>query len=243
MRTQRYFISLLLTVIASISFITMAQDRSKYRFEVRDVDFEKIKQETLDKNSIYYYPKLVRSFKSNDTIMNFEAYRELYYGFVFQEDYNPFRVTNFEGEDEVEELYYRQNLTREECDKIEEYAVMALDNNLLDIDQLNNYIYALKQKKKYARAAVRQYRLDKLVAAIMSSGRGTEAEPWVVIFPEHEYNIINLLGYVAKEHIEMDGGIDCIKAVREDDNSKTKDFYFDVAKMLQETARKFPEDF
>ncbi|MBR5087483.1 MAG: DUF4919 domain-containing protein [Muribaculaceae bacterium] len=243
MRTQRYFISLLLTVIASLSFITMAQDRSKYRFEVRDVDFEKIKQETLDKNSIYYYPKLVRSFKSNDTIMNFEAYRELYYGFVFQEDYNPFRVTNFEGEDEVEELYYRQNLTREECDKIEEYAVMALDNNLLDIDQLNNYIYALKQKKKYARAAVRQYRLDKLVAAIMSSGRGTEAEPWVVIFPEHEYNIINLLGYVAKEHIEMDGGIDCIKAVREDDNSKTKDFYFDVAKMLQETARKFPEDF
>lgn len=243
MRTQRYFISLLLTVIASISFITMAQDRSKYRFEVRDVDFEKIKQETLDKNSIYYYPKLVRSFKSNDTIMNFEAYRELYYGFVFQEDYNPFRVTNFEGEDEVEELYYRQDLTREECDRIEEYAVMALDNNLLDIDQLNNYIYALKQKKKYARAAVRQYRLDKLVAAIMSSGRGTEAEPWVVIFPEHEYNIINLLGYVAKEHIEMDGGIDCIKAVREDDNSKTKDFYFDVAKMLQETARKFPEDF
>ncbi|MBQ9584754.1 MAG: DUF4919 domain-containing protein [Muribaculaceae bacterium] len=239
MKTQRYFISLLLTVVASISFMTMAQ----YRFEVREVDFDKIKRETLDKGSRYYYPKLVRSFKSNDTIMNFEAYRELYYGFVFQEDYNPFRVTTFEGEDEVEELYYRQNLTREECDKIEAYAVMALDNNLLDIDQLNNYIYALKQKKKYARAAVRQYRLDKLVAAIMSSGRGTEAEPWIVIFPEHEYNIINLLGYVAKEHIEMDGGIDCIKAVKEDDNSKTKDFYFDVAKMLQETARKFPEDF
>ena len=77
----------------------------------------------------------------------------------------------------------------------------------------------------------------------MRQNRGTEAEPWIVIFPEHEYNIINLLGYVAKEHIEMDGGIDCIKAVKEDDNSKTKDFYFDVAKMLQETARKFPEDF
>lgn len=239
MKTQRLLIITLLTFVASLSCSTMAQ----YRFQVSEVDFDQIKQNTLDKNSHYYYPKLMKSFISNDTIMNFEAYRELYYGFVFQEDYNPFRVTTFEDENEVEELYYKPNLSREECDKIEYFAVRALDNNPFDIDQLNNYIYALKKKRKFARAAVRQYRLDKLIAAIMSSGRGTQAEPWVVIFPEHEYNILNFLGYVALDHIEMDGGIDCIKAVKEDDNSKSQDFYFDVAMMLRETARKFPEDF
>ncbi len=236
---QKLFIALILVACGSLLMSIHAQ----YRFEVREVDFDKIKRETLDPYSRYYYPKLVRSFKSNDTIMNFEAYRDLYYGFIFQEDYNPFRHTEFENKDEVEQLYYKQPLSREECDKIEEYAVQALDDNIFDIEQLNYYIYALKQKKKYARAAVRQYRLDKLIAAIMSSGHGTEEEPWVVLYPEHEYTLINFLGYVAKDHQELSGGIDCIKATSETDETKTKDFYFDVSRMLKEAARKFPDDF
>ena len=237
MNKTRFILSLVL--IALVAGTLHAQ----YRFQVKEVDFDLIKRETLNPNSRYYYPKLVKSFKSNDTIMNFEAYRDLYYGFVFQEDYNPFRHNDFAGKDEVEELYYKNPLTREECNKIEKYAEMALDDNLFDIEQLNYYIYALKEKKKYARAAVRQYRLDKLIAAIMSSGRGTEDEPWVVLFPEHEYTLINFLGYVAKDHLELDGGIDCIKAVSDSDNKKAKDFYFDVSRMLQEAARKFPDDF
>ena len=240
MRIQkRTYITLLLIVISSIMIGASAQ----YRFEVRELDFDKIKSETLDPYSRYYYPKLVRSFNSNDTIMNFEAYRDLYYGFIYQEDYNPFRTNDFEGKEEVESLYYQQELTRDECDKIEKYAIQALDDNPFDIDQITYYIYSLKQKKKYARAAVRQYRLDKLIAAIMSSGRGTEDEPWVVLYPEHEYSLINFLGYVAKDHQELPGGIDCIKAASETDASKTKDFYFDVSRMLQEAARKFPDDF
>lgn len=238
MNKNRIYISLVLLVLSAVAV------NAQYKFKVTELDFDKIKQETLNPNSRYYYPKLVKSFKSNDTIMNFEAYRNLYYGFVFQEDYNPFRHNDFEGKEEVEALYYKNPpLSREDCDKIARYAEMALDDNLFDIDQLNYYIYALKEKKKYARAAVRQYRLDKLIAAIMSSGRGTEDEPWVVIFPEHEYAIINFLGYVATDHQELDGGIDCIKSVSDKDPKKTRDFYFDVSQMLQETARKFPDDF
>lgn len=238
MNKNRILFSLMLLVLTAL--VVNAQ----YKFKVTEVDFDKIKQETLNPDSRYYYPKLVKSFKSNDTIMNFEAYRNLYYGFVFQEDYNPFRHNDFEGKEEVEELYYKNPpLTREECDKIARYAEMALDDNLFDIDQLNYYIYALKEKKKYARAAVRQYRLDKLIAAIMSSGRGTEDEPWVVISPDHEYAIVNFLGYVAKDHQELDGGMDLIKTVSDKDSKKTRDFYFDVSMMLQEAARKFPDDF
>lgn len=238
MKLNRLYISLVMTLI-----VAAVPAQAQYRFEVREVDFDKIERETLDPDSRYYYPKLVRSFNSNDTIMNFEAYRDLYYGYLFQEDYNPFRQTEFEDKDEIEKLYYKQDLSREECNMIEAYAIKALDDNIFDIDQITYYIYALKQKKKYARAAVRQYRLDKLIAAIMSSGRGTEEEPWVVIFPEHEYTLINFLGYVAVDHEEQSGGIDYIKAVSENDKKKTKDFYFDVSRMLKEAARRFPEDF
>ena len=241
MEFKKAFLSLVVTVMACMAFQVSAQ----YHFEVKSVDFDQIKRETLRPGSRYYYPNLVKSFNSNDTIMNFEAYRDLYFGFVFQEDYNPFRSTEFEDKEKVEQLYYNSDreLTREECDEIEKYAIRALDDNMFDIDQIGYYIYALQHKKKYARAAVRQYRHDKLIAAIMSSGHGTEEEPWVVIFPEHEYTLINLLGYVAVDHDELNGGIDRIRAKSETNSRETKDFYFDVSQMLREASVKFPEDF
>ena len=241
MKLNRAILTLVVAMIAGMAFHASAQ----YKYEVREVDFNKIKEVTLDSLSPYYYPKLVSYFNSNDTIMNFEAYRDLYFGFVFQEDYNPFRNTEFEDKEKVEQLYYNSDreLTREECDEIEKYAIRALDDNMFDIDQIGYYIYALQHKKKYARAAVRQYRHDKLIAAIMSSGHGPEEEPWVVIFPEHEYTLINLLGYVAVDHDELNGGIDRIRAKSETNSRETKDFYFDVSQMLREASVKFPEDF
>lgn len=240
MRIKTIFFTL--TAIITLAFFTV-EAAAQNKFEHKKVDFDMIQYETLNNSSPYYYQKLVKSFNSNDTIMNFEAYRYLYYGFLFQEDYNPFRSNEFEGKSEVEKLYYEQNLTRDDCNKIENYAVQALNDNMFDIDQITYYIYALKQKKKFARAAVRQHRLEKLIEAIMSSGYGTKEDPWVVIFPEHEYTLINFLGYVAVDHQELPGGIDYIKAYHENDKRKTKDFYFDVSRMLKEAARKFPEDF
>ena len=90
---KKIFAALMIALCVS----AIAKVHAQYRFEVREVDFEKIERETLDPNSRYYYPKLVRSFKSNDTIMNFEAYRDLYYGFIFQRTFTTssrFRVRN-----------------------------------------------------------------------------------------------------------------------------------------------------
>ena len=111
---------------------------------------------------------------------------------------------------------------------------------MFDLNQMNFYIYVLKEKKKHHSAAVWQYRLDRLIAAIMSSGRGTKEEPWVVIAPEHEYNIINFLGFVATEHETLDGGIEYIK-VKPVAGKSTEGFYFDVSRMMQIAALKFPD--
>ena len=102
------------------------------------------------------------------------------------------------------------------------------------------FIFVLKEKKKYARAAIRQYRLDRLIAAIMSSGKGTKEEPWVVITPEHEYNIVNFLGYVASDHQDAGDGIEYI-AVKPKPGKTTQGFYFDVRRMMEVAALKFPD--
>ncbi|MBQ0068650.1 MAG: DUF4919 domain-containing protein [Bacteroidales bacterium] len=175
---------------------------------------------------------------SNDTTMSIEAYRNFYYGYTFQEDYNPFRESVYSNV--VEKLYYKEPHTRAECDSIEKYAQLSLNDNIFDMNQMKFFIFALKEKKKYTRAAIRQFRLDRLIATILSSGKGTKEEPWVVITPEHEYNIINFLGYVAVDHEELDNGIEYIK-VQPKEGKSTQGFYFDISRMMEVAEEKFPD--
>jgi len=238
----------IIAVIIAIASTAMAwgQNRQEVpernqpsKFTIKKVDFDHIKEVIENPKNAYYYPKLMKAYYSdNDTTLSIEAWRNFYYGYTFQEDYNPFRESVYSNK--VEELYYKQPHSRAECDTIERYADLSLHDNMFDMNQMNFYIYVLKEKKKHARAAMWQFRLDRLIAAIMSSGRGTKEEPWVVISPEHEYNIINFLGFVATDHETIDGGIDYIK-VQPVAGKSADGFYFDISRMLQVAALKFPD--
>ena len=226
----------LLAAVAAVMPSGVVAQSSKN--QVQKVDFAHVKEVIENPNSIYFYPKLLSSFMSNDTTMTLEAYRNFYYGQTFQEDYNPFRESVYSNV--VEKLYYKEPHTRAECDSIEKYAQLSLKDNLFDLNQMQFFIYALKEKKKHTRAAIRQFRLDRLIATIMSSGKGTKEEPWVVITPEHEYNIINFLGYVATSHEDIGDGIEYI-AVQRQDGKGVEGFFFDVSRMMEVAAMKFPD--
>lgn len=232
---KKILLAIIAVITATASLTTMGQNS---KLPVKKVDFAHVKEVIENPNSKYYYPKLLRSFLSNDTVMTLEEYRNFYYGQTFQEDYNPFRESVYSNV--VEKLYYKEPHTRAECDSIEKYAQLSLKDNLFDMNQMKFFIYALKEKKKYTRAAIRQFRLDRLIATILSSGKGTKEEPWVVITPEHEYNIINFLDYVAIGHEDMGGGIEFIK-VQPKEGKSTQGFYFDVSRMMEVAELKFPD--
>ena len=237
---------LTIVVLLATATLAVAQNRQEVpernpqsKFAIKKVDFDHVHDVITNPKNAYYYPKLMKAYTSyNDTTMSIEAWRNFYYGYTFQEDYDPFRESVYSNK--VEELYYKQPHSRAECDTIEHYAELSLNDNMFDMNQMNFYIYVLKEKKKHARAAVCQYRLDRLIAAIMSSGRGTKEEPWVVITPEHEYNIINFLGFVATGHETLDGGIDYIQ-VQPVAGKSAEGFYFDISRMMQIAALKFPD--
>lgn len=231
---KKILVAIIAIVATSMAINTVAQSK----LAIRKVDFNHVKEVTENPNNMYYYPKLLRSFMSNDTTMSLEAYRNFYYGYTFQEDYNPFRESVYSNV--VEKLYYKEPHTRAECDSIEKYAQLSLNDNIFDLNQMKFFIFALKEKKKYTRAAIRQFRLDRLIATIMSSGKGTKEEPWVVITPEHEYNIINFLGYVAVDHEEVGNGIEYIK-VQPKEGKSTQGFYFDISRMMEVAVEKFPD--
>ena len=232
MRSRIFIFGIIATFFLSFALIS----RAEKKLEVKPVDFNRVKQVTQNPNSCYFFSNLERLYRSNtDTTMVLEDYRNLYYGYLFQEDYNPYRQSEYS--DKVEQLYYKKPHSRAECDSIEKYAELSLDDNIFDFDQMQFFIFVLKEKKKHARSLVRSNKLERLIAAIMSSGKGTKDSPWVVICPQHEYNIVNFLGFVATDHKEMGNGIDYI-SVQPKEGSKVEGFYFDVSRMLAEAKRK-----
>lgn len=225
---KRFFY--ILCALALLVVITAAR-RPVAKFEVKEVNFDSIRSEIKNPRSQFYYPRLMERYQRNDTSMTFEEYRHLYYGYVFQDGYNPF--VHSEHADAMAALYQvtDRSYTRRECDSIEKYAELALEENIFDLRQRELYIIALKEKKKYTRAAINQHRLNHVVAAILSSGRGTQESPWVVISPEHEYNLLNFLGYVATGYESLENNIDYITVDKKNDKSP-EGFYFDASMII-----------
>ena len=58
--------------------------------------------------------------------------------------------------------------------------------------------------------------------------------------PADAQHIINFLGFVATDHETLDGGIDYIK-VQPVAGKSTEGFYFDISRMMQIAALKFPD--
>ena len=114
-------------------------------------DMAKIKTESTNPKSKYYYPRLLKMFMSNDTVMTTEDYKYFYYGTMFQEDYNPYRPYAFSDElKRTQPLYFKQeNLTRAERSQIETLAKKSLEDNPLDLSQLMYRVYVYEKNQKF----------------------------------------------------------------------------------------------
>lgn len=203
-------------------------------------DMEQIRSEVTDPDSRYYYPRLMAEYERNDTVMTADDYRRLYLGAVFQEDYNPYRHSAYAGL--IEELYFKSQHSRSECDSIIKYANMSLKDNPFDLRQINFMIYALREKQKNNLANIWQFRLNHLLEAIAGTGTGLDPEnAWYVIYPQHEYYVVNLLGRVVEDQ-EFEAPYYDKITLRPRGEKDPEAYYFNVRNILEEYLRKFPDD-
>lgn len=230
---MKHIFATLLIIITTTIFCGYAE-----KLNVETPDLAQIKAETQNPDSKYYFPKLLEQFISCDTAMSINDYRYLYYGYAFQEDYNPYRVSEYSNK--IKPLYFKEKHTRAECDTIMKYAELSLKDNPFDLQQMTFFIIALKERQKNARASIMQFRLNHLVAAILSSGNGTKESPWMVTSPAHEYNILNFRNLVAIGHESIGENIDMLKVKPR----KPKDpdcYFFDVSLVIDAYNAKFRE--
>lgn len=200
-------------------------------------DIELIKQEISDPKSKYYYPRLMEEFLRNDTVMKLDKYRRLYIGFMFQEDYTPYRSANHP-------VIYQGDArpSRQECDSIISYAQKALDDNPFDLQQMTLMINALRIKGETNKAAIWQYKLNYILMAIVSTGTGEDEEnAWVVIEPQHEYVLLNMMNYLVDDHIFYDPYYEFI-TVTDMQGNRRGGYYFNIKNLLEEYYRKHPDE-
>ena len=183
-----------------LAWFALAANASS-KLDVHKPDLEKIKKETLDPQSKRSYAKLLRKFMSNDTIMNNEDFEYFYYGTLYQEDYDPYRPTCDQAElDSISPLYYKASHSRAELDRMEAYAKRALEDNPLDLEQLKNLVFVYEQKKKVNLSKIWKNKLNHLLLTIAQSGTGADTDnAWVVVYPKHEFEFLNLSGLVVEE--------------------------------------------
>lgn len=203
-------------------------------------DLEAIEREVNDPASTYYYPRLMEEYMRADTLMTADRFQRLYYGYIFQEDYNPYRAKGLsEG---LREAYTRPRLERKMCDTVIRDAEKALLNDPFDLPQIVALIAALRMKGKNNLAHIWQYKLNGLLTAIVSSGTGADEDnAWMVTEPQHEDVLLYLMGFSVKEQLLCEPCYEYI-TVRDAEGKDSGGFYFNIGAMLDEYYRKHPEE-
>lgn len=166
-------------------------------------DFKTIKAETLNPESRYYYPRLLASFLNQaDTTLTDDEYHYLYYGTMFQDDYNPYRPNRYTSElSATEPLYLKapETLTRNEKEQIRSTAELILSDNPFNLRQLSYKVYALDKLQKNNLAKIWRHKLTHLLSVIFNSGTGVDKEhAFVITYPSNEIELFNIFGGVVQ---------------------------------------------
>lgn len=206
-------------------------------------DLEAIRTAVIDENSKFYYPKLLGEFLANDTTMTPEEFQYLYYGAFFQEDYDPYRpAPSPQTQATIAPLLNKKNWSRAERKMILDYAMEALADNPLNLRQLTNRIFVYEQNGKHDLARIWQYKLNHLLLVIAASGNGTETDnAWLVVYPQDEYDFLNLSGITIKEQRFEAPYYDYV-IVNPRTSSSPAGYYFNISEILRQYYIKHPSE-
>ncbi|WP_125720307.1 DUF4919 domain-containing protein [Flavobacterium ustbae] len=192
-------------------------------------DYKAIEKEISDKNSKFFYPKLMERLVKNDTLLTTEEYRHLYLGYVFQPKYNAFWTA---PDDEKLRTYYnKEKLEVQDYDEIIKLANNSITEFPFDLRQLNylSYIYHLKGDEEAAK--VTSYKFHSIMNVILSSGDGKNCETgFHVLMVDHEYILLNLFEIESKGQSLVG---DCDYLSFEKGVYKVDGIYFNIEKMLE----------
>ncbi|WP_228520692.1 DUF4919 domain-containing protein [Flavobacterium sp. JLP] len=215
---------ILLIAIFLVGITAFAQENN---FKIPD--YKAIEKAIQDKNSSYYYPKLMERLVKNDTLLTHDDYRHLYFGYVFQPKYNAFWRSP--DEKKLHEFYNKEQLETKDYDEVINLINHSLSDFPFDLKQLNflGYVYHLKGDDDLAQKT--SVKFHSIINAILSSGDGQKCESgFHVILVDHEYVLLNVFELESKSQ-SLVGNCDFLSF--EKGKYKVDGIFFNIEKMLE----------
>ncbi len=180
---KKIFLNVLVAVFALTCFAQTGLTSSN------KPNFKEIEKSIKDKNSPFFYAKLMERYSNNDTALTIEEYHYLYYGLSFKDGYSPYGKSALNDE-------LRKQMSEKNTEKIielEKKVLLEFPFNLRDLNTLTN---ALDKKGDKEQADLYYKKLLGVAKAIMATGNGlTDSTAMYVISVDQEYDMISLLGY------------------------------------------------
>ncbi|MGE6397880.1 DUF4919 domain-containing protein [Chryseobacterium sp. M5] len=192
-------------------------------------NYNVIQKNIENKDSEFYYPKLMDKLKANDTLITNDQYKHLYFGYTFQKEYHPYKIS--ENEKKLNPYFQKKDLKKTDYAEIIKISNAALKEFPINLRVMNflAYIYHLDGNEAMANKVSRNF--YGLFGAIFSSGDGRECTTgFHVITVNHEYVVMNILQLeIASQGLSGD----CDYISLEKDKYKLPGVYFNITKLKE----------
>jgi len=153
-------------------------------------DYKAIEKAIKDPKSPFYYPNLLERYYDGDTTLNLAECHHLYYGYVFQKDYNPYDMSDLELKKYLRTL---PSLSDNDCREVIKMAEEVLKKNPFKVSAIRTILYCCDQLDSSELASKYLWMQRNFAIAIVESGNGKEpSSAFFVNEIEHEYLLLSL---------------------------------------------------
>lgn len=202
--------------------------------EIRIPDEDDIIHQTVSIASPYYYTNLMLKYRNGTEQMTPQEYYYLYYGFVYDENYRPFR----ENEPLDKMLMVMAGINPDEPNIMQLESLIENGTKAMEIDPFNPKVlnilaYAYGALGDSVRERLYFNHLNGILSAIESTGTGLkESDRWHVIMFSHAYDLLASKGYNYMENriISRDA---MFIPIEQRPKERIKGFYFDYGRIYR----------
>jgi hypothetical protein len=198
-------------------------------------DYKKIQGAIALKDSASFYPKLMDRYVRSDSSLTKEEFRMLYYGFLFQDLYSPYKHSFYS--DSLKPLMQKQTRSDTDYDTMIRFENLVLKDLPFSIRDFNLLSYACRQKHQTPAHQMALFKLNNVISTILSTSNGRdEKNAWHIISAPDEYDILASLWYqFGGEQSLTRGGCDYL--IVQDKKDGIRGFYFDVNMLLEAESK------
>ena len=192
-------------------------------------DNDKIETEIHDASSAYYYPNLMARYRQGDPALITQEYRHLYYGYMFQSDYNP-HISLPEGDSIVMIILREPDLQLEDYRNLIRYGTKIMETDPFNPRILNIMTYAYGVVGDTENELKSASRFNGVVDAILSSGDGdVERSPWHILYFSHGEDVLDYLGVHYRKPMVVSRTTEYFPLEKRD--GRTRGYYFDYSRV------------